>query len=517
MLKLQLLSVSIIGIIWIIIIPIWHAPDEQGHFAEVAYLAQKGSPQNANSKYDLTKEIYTAEKLLGTSRDNLGNNRFTFHPKYRLDYSDSYQGIYEASIAAMVKDPDNQRFVHNEATKYYLLYYKPASYLYNLFINENLITRVFIVRLWSLSLFLFTVICTYYLGKEIFRDILIAIILSILVGFHPMMVFANTGVNNDALANFIFTLFLLILTLMVVRRITAKLTISLLITSIVAILIKPQFIIVFICDILLMPYLILRDVKIKYIKLYTGIFIFLTIFLIDYLRKTYFGSLTLISSLTANFNLNSYLTYTIQYTIPHTIYEVMPWYWGVYNWLGVTYPIVVQRIVNRIVAVCLLGFFLKVINQIRKKKIMEKRYLAVFFLILFNLIFVLALSLYDWLSWHLSTYQLGIQGRYYFPFISVHMLILLSGWRMLFSRWHKVQKYASALFGLLMVIFNFYALYTVSGTYYDISRIEIFIKQVSQYKPYFVKGPVFISLLVVTIIVIVSLFYNLFRYHEKKS
>ena len=42
--------------------------------------------------------------------------------------------------------------------------------------------------------------------------------------------------------------------------------------------------------------------------------------------------------------------------------------------------------------------------------------------------------------------------------------------------------------GGLMVLLNFYGLYTVANTYYDTTSLKVFIIQASQYKPEFIKG-----------------------------
>src|SRR3989344_1929977 len=84
-------------LIWESLVPLWHFPDEQAHFAQVAYLGEMG-PQPGKTPFDLTEEIRISENLLGTERDNSGNNRFTFHPEYKIEYAPVLYGIYEEKI-----------------------------------------------------------------------------------------------------------------------------------------------------------------------------------------------------------------------------------------------------------------------------------------------------------------------------------------------------------------------------------------------------------------------------------
>ena len=78
------ITVTFNGFLWLLITPIWHTPDEQSHFGQVAFMAEKGRKPDGWDKYDLTNEILISERLLGTERDKFGNNKFTFHPEYRI-------------------------------------------------------------------------------------------------------------------------------------------------------------------------------------------------------------------------------------------------------------------------------------------------------------------------------------------------------------------------------------------------------------------------------------------------
>ena len=78
---------------WIILVPVWQYPDEQAHFAQVQDIAELGHvPKKGN---DTSYEIAFSEKILGTERDSLGNNLFTYHPDYKIPYSDNFFGPHE--------------------------------------------------------------------------------------------------------------------------------------------------------------------------------------------------------------------------------------------------------------------------------------------------------------------------------------------------------------------------------------------------------------------------------------
>ncbi len=501
-------AVFLTGLIWLIIVPIWHFPDEQSHFGQVAFIAEKSRNPRGN-ELDLTEEIYVSEKLLGTTRDNLGNNKFTFHPEYRIEYTDSLIGKYEASIAALTKTSAKNIYVHQEAARYPQLYYIPASVIYKLFYPLDLFTRVFAVRFWSLVLFTITVYITYKIGTLLFpTDKLFAQVLTILVGFQPMMVFSNVGVNSDALGNMLFTLLIFLCLRLITIGISVRDLFSGFLTCILTVYAKPQFIIVIPILAIVLLFIVFRDVKnsgkFRYLVV-IGFALAGALMTLYYLR---IGGIVLIDWIIAKFNFASFIKYTREYTLTHTASEVLPWYWGVYDWLGVTYPRSVHRIINRALTVSLIGFIYWLICSFRKENRKKKEVQSIYFLILINLIFFGALAVYDWYSWYTTGYQLGVQGRYYFPLISTHMIILLIGWQSLFV-WIKKLKYLPFLFlEISMITLNFVALYTISVTYYSLSSFSVFISQVSQYKPWFVKGPVLIFIFILLLITLIKLIYQ---------
>ena len=78
-------------LLWQLLIPIWHFPDEQAHFGQVAFRADHGRIQKYH-ELSTSREIFISEELLGTKRDSQGNNLFTYHPEFKIDYSKTYEG-----------------------------------------------------------------------------------------------------------------------------------------------------------------------------------------------------------------------------------------------------------------------------------------------------------------------------------------------------------------------------------------------------------------------------------------
>jgi hypothetical protein len=389
------------------------------------------------------------------------------------------------------------------------LYYVPAAIIYRLFYNSDLFTKVFFVRLYSVFLLLLNIFIIYRMGRLFFRNNLLFVIsFPLLVIFMPMFIFANTGVNSDALGNLFFTAYLYLTLLIFKNGLNLKKILLLLSIVFLCIYAKPQFIITFPLSFLSVLIIFLRDTKgirkkISYSMI--SLIIFGCLYIVSIRNH---GLLGLLPGNGSEFNIGSFFKFFMEYTIPHTWKEVLPWYWGIYDWLGVTYPRLVHKIINRVVIISMLGMMYKSVRFILSRKKPDRIQQGIIFLIIIQAVYFTGISYYDWLSWYKSGYQLGVQGRYFFPLISLQMYLLLTGWVSLIpNRWGLKEKGVKLLV-ILMIILNFVALYTVVNTYYNshnfqflifnfqsiFNYIKLLINNISQYKPWFLKGNILIVL-----------------------
>lgn len=511
------LSIFLTGLLWVYLIPLWHTPDEQAHFGQVAYMVEKGSIQGTREIFDLTEEIYISEKLLGTARDKLGNNKFTFHPEYRIEYTPTIKGKYEKQIESLTKTEAKRNFVHAESSRYPVLYYIPATWIYRLFYDQNLFIRVFAVRFWSLFLYVLTIYITYKIGKLIFpNDKLSYFTLTILVAFQPMFIFSNIGVNSDSLGNFLFTTFLYLCTKIFLNFKKRDLVLLFIVTAL-SIYTKPQFIVMLPLLLILIP-LVLVKIQNKTNKISVIKGFLLGIGIIFVFINILQWPLVILNQFINNLHIPSLVRYSWEYTLSHTIREVLPWYWGIYDWLGVTYPRPVHRVINRVLMIAAVGLILAFINFIRKKLWTKPPFQVILFHSIAFLFYFTAISFFDYLSWYTSKYSLGVQGRYFFPLISTQMLLILIGIRSVLPRFLNLKILGTKLLGLSMIGLNIYALYFVASTYYDVSSLRSFILQASQYKPWFVKNGYFeICIILFLITLILGTVYPLLMLDNKDN
>jgi len=490
-LKLLLIAAIFNGLSWIILIPIWQYPDEQSHFAQVQHAAELGF--NSHPIPNTSYEVAISEKYLGTQRDEIGNNKFTYHPEFKLPYSSTKLGPHEEEINNLSKDK-RKELVKYEATSNPPLYYFLSSIVYKLFSDGNLFTRVISVRILSLSFFVLSVFIAYKIGEVIFeKKKILPLVLASLVAFKPMLVFSSTGILPDPLTNLIFSATILLSLKIIQKGILIRYIAAGIILFFLGFITRQQAAI-------LLPIIALSILlNLLKRKLFWKIFIFvisLTLLLLILFYSRFLHVLVPEISipnprllLTVNFITN------FKSTIRHSIAEVLPWYWGVYKWLSLTLPPITYQIINRILLIAGIGILIKTGSLILSRKIKDFDFYFIF-LILISLVYFLAFSIGDYFFQTRYGYTFGIQGRYFFPLVVAHLSIVLIGLiQIIKPLFRNYSKLVLALIPLFIIIFNDYTLSFLASKYYDVSNLQIFLTQASQYKPPLFKGTTIIILL----------------------
>ena len=496
-----LLATFFNGLMFVMIIPMWHGPDEQAHFAQIQYFAEFKQTFPKISKFNSTsQEVLLSERLLGTERDELGKNKFTHRPEYRLEYTNDSNGKYEAVFKNLPRS-SRLTLVKNEATRYPPLFYTISAVFYSAVYPLSIIERIFFTRLASVLMGVATVWFAYKIAELIFpKQKLAALTVAMFVSFQPMFSFLSASINSDNLMNLLFTWFLYIcVTAIVFQKLTKKTIVALTLVIFAGFLTKPHFVIV-LPLVLILPLFLWRGLKSQFKRDKSSLALFgisvaaLILFRLgDILTPIFKGQNISFSEISLRSLVNprkdvGLLEYFI-WTTRHTIAEVIPWYWGVFNWLGVVLPRTVNRVINRVMVLASVGvlIWLWKNRQIRKWRSRQK---ALVFLTASSGIFFLILFLWDWLFIRGSGYSFGMQGRYYFPTIVAHMMLLFLGLVFVLpDRFRKVRSLWIKGWGLSMILLNFIGLHTVTTAYYQLTPLTTFFNQVSQYKPLIFKFP----------------------------
>ena len=517
LLKLLLIAAFPNALSWIILIPIWQYPDEQAHFAQVQDVAElRKRPVGG---YDTSYEIAFSEKLFGTERDRFGNNKFTYHPEYRLDYSTNLYGLYEKEITTLPKSSRSQ-LVKNEATLNPPLYYFLGSLAYRLVNNGSLFDRVYAVRIMSAIIFLATVFVAYKIALLIFKNKILQTVLPTLVAFKPMLVFASTGVLPDPLTNLLFALVVYLSLKILLRGISKKIILKMAFVVLLGVLTRQQFLISLPIILTAIFYQIFKNKTQLQKYILPAILLLLVGTLLTFLipQLSYLRNLSVHEIGRPDLGLlfkKSFIEH-IKISLNQTYAQTLPWYWGVYRWLSFTLPPVVYQIINRIALIAFLGVILRIVISVLRRKITDLDK-ALFFLIFSSFIYYVILIVWDYYFKLDYSFSFGLQGRYFFPLVVAHFSIVLIGLAAVFEFIFK--NYAT--WGYLVLVasiiaFNDVSLFFVSSSYYSTSSINTFIEQASQYKPEIIRGNLLLFFILISLIVQIVFLFNLFKLVAKK-
>lgn len=474
------------GIVWAAAIPIWHAPDEQAHFAQVQYYAELKRPISGEN--DLSSEVYQSELVLGTLRDETGANKFTYHPEYRIAYSQTTSGIFEKVFDYAPREA-RTTFVKREAARYPPLFYILSSLGYFVGYAGNLFLRITLTRIVSVIFAVATVWASYKLGKAIFpKSFYLPISIAALVSFQPMFTFLSSGVNNDNLLNLLTTLLLWIMVDALRQGLTIRHSLGLGIVLGLGILTK-QLIYPFIP----LPFLVvvydglrkkhLASATTKLLPLLgTGLLFGGIIFVREWIHSGVLPYWPQVSAESPLYNLTLY-QYLSQ-KLPQLYRETLPWYWGVFNWLGVVLPLPVLRAIKVVLILSMLGLLRYTVSKFRTKAIVVQDW-QLLLLLFSSLWYAFWILMWDYMLVRSIGFSHGIQGRNFFPNLAAHLTL------MGFGLWSLSDKFKEKILQaavVLMVLLNFVALKTMLISHYQLWPFHTLIIQVSQYKPWFFKG-----------------------------
>lgn len=499
--------------LWAILVPIWHFPDEQAHFAQVQNYAEIGSsPKESN---DLSLEIYESEKILGTLRDTLGRNKYTYSPSYTIPYAVGTIGFEEEFINTLPVGARTQ-LVKEESPRYPPLFYIISAFGYKLTYNNALFTRVIATRAISVLLFASIVLATSKFSQILFsKNELLQTATTLLVAFHPMLTFVSAGINNDTLLNLISVILFYLLLIVVDQGLTPKTVFFIgatfafgTLTKQLIFLLVPTILLVFIIGLVNK-----RPKKQTFIKM---AFLFIaSLSLMIVLKQNQGFWLPFWPNITPNSPGAHFSTVSLLKERVSQLYrETLPWYWGVFKWLGIVLPLPVIRSIKLVMLISFSGLLKYIFEILRVKKItpVDKKLLILFFA---NITYISILLIWDISLTRSMGFAHGLQGRYFFPLIVTHMGFLAFGlWQ--WAKNYQFKKLFPAIIGIAIIGLNLIALHRVLSSYYDFSSTVILINQISQYKPPFAKWPYLLVYLAIYIFAMYQLIVRLLMGEKKQ-
>lgn len=383
LLTLLLAAVLVKSVLWAVTVPVFQTPDEQAHFAQLQWYAEQ---KNLNiAPQNLSLEVAVVEEVLGTRRDGQGNNKYTYHPEYKN----------KTPIPNLPVELRTQ-YVDREAAGYPPLYYLLDLPFYYLGYQGDLEYRVMLGRILSIVCQLGLVAVAYFIGKIIWEDKVKSLSLAIMVGFQPMVSFVAAGIHPDNLLNLITTGMILVCFLIIKNKIKLRYLCFLGILSYLGWQTKPSIIF------LVPAVLTVLTPKLFFLTLGLPAAAFIFRWNIPFMPGGNVSDISLIDYL--------------KFRLPKLAFEMWPWFWGVFKWLGVTLPSLIMKVITRIAIISAIGL---IFTRFKNK------YINICFMFVFT--YILYLFLWDWRLMQSMGYSQGLQGRYLFPVIVPIMVILLGG------------------------------------------------------------------------------------------
>lgn len=471
---------AIVGIIfgWVMIVPIFEFPDEQAHFGSISYLVSNNS-MPVYDKLDMTVEMTETQKLLGVFRNDIGQNKYTYHPEYHPEYTNTTIGLYEDEIKSLNTRENRGTYVGSEAAKYPPLYYLLGSLYTRVVGQHDIVTRLFFTRFINLDVVVLMTLVVWNIGFLVFDKKIYARLLTFMVMLQPMMSFVTAGINSDNLHNLLFFTIIYLGLRLIKYELKIKDLLFLVVTIALDIYTKPQGFIGIAVAGLSILLAVIRSRKWKMLG-WIGLIGLGAIIFGGSQWETYKGLFSV-----GNTHGSSFIEY-LRFSANKLMAQNVVWYWGVFKWLGVVLPPIYWRVANRIVLVSVIGLVVYWWRILKKKTTIAEPY-SIFYLLASSILYALIIFWYDWQHMKQNGYSLGIQARYFFPTIVAHMSILLTGIISLTSN-PKLQSWLRSVLVLLFTWLQLGGIWRIISIYYPGTNLSEIITVASQYKPAMIKG-----------------------------
>lgn len=472
--KLKLISFLLFlalikAILWAGITPIFQIPDEPSHFSLIQTIAETGKKPHPRAEKKTPVEILKVSEIINF-------NWQINHPVWQ-----GYQSNWQQKITNLPKD---QRSItdynkHQTSLKRPPLFYYLATPIYLMVKNQSFLIRFFSLRAFSILISLVSILLAFKTSKLLFKQIYLALAITSLVAFQPTFSFITSGVHYDPLAIFIATLFLYLSIKFIKTKQSLLLKLNFLVL-VSGLLIKPDLIVLALVYPFLLPKNKLKIFAITGLALISGFAIFYHYF---YLLIKSSSSAPIADKFLYLINLNEYsqqasffvssffsrkifgqLVQYLSSSWQTTLAQVFPWYWGVFGWLEKTMPTISYSIIKLITVLSLTGWLKYFLTNSKNKILTKFQKQSLSFLILTSIAHFALVFLNDFITFASSGRYFGVQGRYFLPMISAHMILLVFGLTQFIpKKFYPIFSLLIILLSLTLNLVGFYSLINYFG------------------------------------------------------
>lgn len=249
-------------LILVFAIPAWHNHDEPTHFLYVQYLVEeKRLPvyQGAyvNRELSFSEEYARSEQLTDATRLMTGRNRYfrLVHQRFESTFL-NYPAI-GSELSGLSRQPLSQETTSgqfdnlyytlprenqykNAAAIYQPLYYLLLTIPYKLFYDQDILVRLYALRIFSSLLYLAAVYICYLTASLLTKNFKFSLALAVIIGLMPVFGHLMAGINNDALL-ILMACFTFYYCIRLIQNFSLKNAIGLGITLGLGMLSKPHF------------------------------------------------------------------------------------------------------------------------------------------------------------------------------------------------------------------------------------------------------------------------------------
>lgn len=450
------------GFLWFGVIPILQAPDVERHYSTIQWRAEpKETIQENNGKgsgcdmRDYTTCNFSPQYSQFLKLTEFEEARFNIN-NHQTFSSQSKIGPNEKTIQESNLNPHFETLPPT-TVDYPPFYYETGSWIYSIFSDNNLLTKTFAIRFYSLFLGMLILVFAYKIGKVLnFSNTSSALLMGI-TAFQPMLSFMSIAINVDVALILGITMFLYFSLSTIRHSLNRNNVIGLIIASLLAIFSKPAgaIVLAFFPILALFHIPTIRQMTIRQ----TLVAIFsLFVLLIILIKNSIFQMFTNLPKPEVSYwqSLTDYLGYHFTFWDQ---YKFFGSYWGWFGWLDHPMGKYVYLFIFLLILIALIGFiwFLFSKNQFNKK--------SYIFLLITVIIFHLGILFYEFRMFIGSEQGFGLQGRYFLPTIAASIPIYTKGFVFLFRKTNPKMVLGALFF--LMVFLNFLAIfaYIIPGFY----------------------------------------------------
>jgi 4-amino-4-deoxy-L-arabinose transferase-like glycosyltransferase len=199
-----LLAVAAIQVVaWVLVMPPFQGPDEEGHFAYVQHLAETGEPPERATG---NGRAVSAEQDEAMKWANLRALRGVLGA--RPGWSQAEQQRWDEVEASLGADASANGDGPNAVAQNPPLYYALEAIPYHVSPGGSFFDRFYGVRLGSALIYLASIAVMWLIASELFRPLWARTLATAMVALQPKLAMLGASVNADILLVFVWTLFI---------------------------------------------------------------------------------------------------------------------------------------------------------------------------------------------------------------------------------------------------------------------------------------------------------------------